>query len=123
MSDETIFEKLSQTKREVNEIAEAMIGDEKRFGSIPRFGYFSIPYPSNYGDRYYSQERSKVYRSKDKKVVTEPRGIYTKNMKSGIDGYFSNDFKQNQETLKRVTEMAEKERKDYIALVKNTRKK
>ena len=58
---------------------------------MQRFGFFSIPYPTTCNDEAYTIDYEHHHEIVDQKVVTEPRGIYTKPMKQGkgIDVYFS----------------------------------
>ena len=67
----------TQSNKEIEDIARKINNDAKKMESAQRFGYFSIPYSSHIGDRFYSQERKKIYRTQEKTVITEPRGIYT----------------------------------------------
>jgi hypothetical protein len=115
---------MSEDNTKVDKIAQALDSDANKFGTISRFGYFSIPYSSYLGDRYYSQGRKKVYRTQEKKVITEPRGIYTTSMKKGkfTDAFFSYMMKENPELQKKVAEMAEHERAAYIEAVKQRAK-
>lgn len=108
----------------IDQIANNIRKDADNLGSKSRFGYFSIPYSAYMGDRYYSQGRSKVYRTEDKRVITEPRGIFTKVMKKGKgpDAFFSNGFKEDKDTLKKVRELAEKEKEEYMKVVKSRKK-
>jgi hypothetical protein len=120
MSDkEAFFAKLSETHKDIDVITAKMESDEKQFGTKQRFGYFSIPYSASCGDRYYSQGRKKIYRTENKKVITEPRGIYTKPSKTGVDSFFTNDFKQDLNLLNKVAEMAKKEREEYLNKVRS----
>jgi hypothetical protein len=114
----------AESDKNVDKIATDIRTDADKLGVKSRFGYFSIPYSAYMGDRYYSQGRKKVYRTEDKRVITEPRGVFTKPAKKGIapDAFFSNAFKEDKDTLKKVKEMAEKEREDYMKVVKGRKK-
>jgi len=96
-------------------------------GAKSRFGYFSIPYSSFLGDGHYSREREKVYRTEDRKVLTENRGIFTKPPKKGrfTDAYFSNTLKVDprlEETIKQKAENEEKQHKEFIQTRKAEKK-
>lgn len=120
---ETKAPHLAESRKNIEKIEHAIDGDSKKFGTKARFGYFSIPYSSFMGDKYYSQERQKIYRTEDRNVITEVRGIFTKPLKKGKapDAYFSNGFKEEKATLKRVKEMAEKDREEYLAMVRKNK--
>jgi len=110
----------TQSKKNIEEIATAINNDAKKMENSQRFGYFSIPYSSYVGDRYYSQEKKKIYRTSERKVITEPRGIYTTILKKGkfSDAFFSNMVKEDKQIQAHISQMAEKEREDYMAEVK-----
>lgn len=125
MSEKAPMEfKLAESKKNIDEISGKMGEDEKKFSSMARFGYFSIPYSAYMGDRHYSQDRAKVYRTEDRKVITEARGIFTNPTKKGkfVDVCFSNDFKQDMEMCNKIADIAKKEREDYIKTVKSRKK-
>jgi hypothetical protein len=98
--------------------------DADKLGVKSRFGYFSIPYSSFMGDKYYSQGRQKVYRTEDKNVITGPRNIMTKPLKHGKapDVYFTNIFKEDKENLNKIKAQAEKEKEDYLKVVASRKK-
>lgn len=75
------------------------------------------------GDRYYSTGKV-AKRDENKKVITEPRGIFTKPLKHGknSDAYFSNLAMQDKHTLNQVKEMADKEHENYMASVRSRKK-
>ena len=98
--------------------------DADKFGSQSRFGYFSIAHSAFLGDGFYSEKKYKV-RKEQKNVITEPRGIFSNPGRKGqgIDVFFSNDFKTNDETVKRLEDIARKEQEDYISKVKKSKSK
>ncbi len=117
------LDKLMEKNRDVEVIVNKMDGEEKLYSTRQRFGYFSIPYSSAVGDRYYSQGRKKVYKTENNKVITEPRGIFSKPTKSGYNACFSNEIKQDMKMLKELAGMAEKERTEYLNKVKQSKSK
>lgn len=110
--------------KNIDEISSKIKEDEKKYSSTSRFGFFSIPYSAYMGDRYYSQNRQKIYRTEDKKVITEARGVFTNPPKKGkfVDAYFHNDYKQDMSTLTKIAETVKKEREDYIKEIKGKKK-
>ncbi len=88
-----------------------------------RFGFFSIPYATHIGDKHYSQNK-KSRRTEDKKVITDPRGIFTKPPKKGniTDAFFSDVVKEEKETINRIQMMNEKDREDFLNKVKDRQK-
>jgi len=115
----------TESNKNIEEIATAINNDAKKMESMSRFGYFSIPYSSYVGDRYYSQERKKIYRTSEKKVITEPRGIFTTILKKGkfSDAFFSNMVKEDKEIQAQIANLAEKERQEYMKNVKKRTQK
>jgi hypothetical protein len=115
----------TQSNKRIEDIAKAINNDAKKMESVQRFGYFSIPYSSHVGDRFYSQERKKIYRTAEKTVITEPRGIYTTILKKGkfSDAFFSNLVKTDKEIQAHIAQLAEKEKQEYMAGVKKRKGK
>lgn len=115
----------SRSTTDIEELARKINNDAKKMENAQRFGYFSIQYPSHIGDRFYSQGKKKLYRTEEKKVITEPRGIYTTTLKKGKfpDAYFSNLLKTDKQIQAQIAEMAEKERHEYLASVKKRKEK
>lgn len=111
--------------KNIEEIATQINNDAKKMETIPRFGYFSIPYSSYVGDRYYSQDRKKIYRTAEKKVITEPRGIYTTILKKGkfSDAFFSNMVKEDKHIQAQIEQLADKEKQEYMSNVKKRTQK
>ncbi len=124
MSEERKGYMSAESKKYIDEISADIKSDADKYGTKSRFGYFSIPHSSFLGDRFYSQNKEKVYRTEDRKVITEPRGIFTKPLKrgNGPDVYFINGFKEEKETLKKLEEIAKKEREDLLRKVKGRKK-
>ena len=115
----------SQSNKKIEEIEKAIHNDAKKMESAQRFGYFSIPYSSHVGDRFYSQDRKKIYRTAEKTVITEPRGIYTTILKKGkySDAFFSNLVKTDKQIQAQIAQLAEKEKQAYMADVKKRKTK
>jgi hypothetical protein len=113
------------SNRNIDDVSKELINDADKHGTVPRFGYFSIPYSSYIGDRFYSQNRKKIYRTSERKVITEPRGIYTNPLKKGQtkDAYFSNLHHLEKNVLSMVEEKAKQERDNYMALVGSRKNK
>jgi len=124
MSNSLRFTSIDSNKN-IDEIASQIATDAKKMETLPRFGYFSIPYSSYVGDRYYSQERKKIYRTAEKKVITEPRGIYTTILKKGkfSDAFFSNMVKEDKEIQAQIEKLAEKEKEEYMKNIKKRAEK
>jgi hypothetical protein len=63
-------------------------------------------------------------KDENRKVITQPRGIFTKPSKKGkfADAFFSNMTVQDKKISQMEKEMADKERAEYLTLVQ-TRKK
>jgi DNA replication initiation complex subunit (GINS family) len=72
---------------------------------------------------YYSQSK-KSRRTEDKKVITEPRGIFTKPPKKGIvnEAFFSNMMAEEKEIINRLKEMSEKDREEFLKKVQSRKK-
>jgi hypothetical protein len=114
----------SEGKKNLDKVSSAMRSDADKFGTMPRFGYFSIPHSSFFGDGYYSENRKKI-RKVEKNVITDPRGIYTNPGRKGkgVDVYFKNDFKIEENTLKKLEDAADKDKNDILEKVKNSKNK
>jgi|LauGreDrversion4_2_1035121.scaffolds.fasta_scaffold331543_1 hypothetical protein len=112
----------AEGKKNLDKISSSMRSDADKFGTMPRFGYFSIPHSSYFGDGFYSVNRRKI-RKVEKNVITDPRGIFTNPGKkgNGVDIYFKNDFKVNDDTLKKLEDAAEKEKNDLLNKVKQSK--
>lgn len=115
---------MSEDKKDLGKVIEKMNGDADSRGSVSRFGFFSIPYSSYIGDRYYSQGRMKTYKMEGNKVRTSPRGIFTNPIRKGKvpEAYFSNAVKEENEILEKNKEQEEKERNQYLQKVRSRKK-
>lgn len=111
-------------KKILDELSKELASDADKMGDQPRFGFFSIPYSAYIGDRFYSQDKQKIYRTNERKVITEPRGIYTKPSKQGkfSDAFFSNFMKVDKELLTEIEQKAKQEKEEYLQLVKSRKK-
>lgn len=111
-------------KVDLDELSKELAVDADKIGYQQRYGYFSIPYSAYIGDRYYSQDKKKIYRTEERKVITDARGIFTNPGKKGkfSDAYFSNLAKIDKNILEDVEQKAKREHDDYMNLVKNRKK-
>ncbi len=88
-----------------------------------RFGFFSISYGTHIGDRNYSKSKTRKI-DEEGKVITSPRGIFTKPGKKGIvkEAFFIDMITQEKETLNKIKEINKENKKAFIEKI-NSRKK
>lgn len=116
-----------QKSKKQERIEKAKLDIEKdriKIGEMARFGFFSIPYPAICNDEAYTIDYEHHHQVIDQKVVTEPRGIFTKPMKKGkgIDVYFSVEKPFTDKEIEKEKEFRENEKKKLFELVDKRRK-
>ena len=105
---------------------EQITAERNEMDRLPRFGYFSIPYPAVVGDEAYSQNQEyKNHKVIDRKVIIEKRGIYTTNIKSGKtpDAYFSPIEPVSQDTIDRYKELNKQNEEALLSRIKEEKGK
>lgn len=98
--------------------------DREKMNDMQRFGFFSIPYPAICNDKAYSRENNYKHQIVDRKVITEPRGIYTQNPKKGRlkDAYFSVEKPWTDQEIEKEKQFRKDEKDKLFALVDQRRK-
>lgn len=112
--------KVIRDDENIKEIKEKLNKDADDYGKKPRFGYFSIPYPSSIGDRLYSSGKIR-HLDENKKIITQPRNIQVNPPRKGkgYDIYFSNFVKEDEKSVDLRRKIAEKEKKEFSQTVSN----
>lgn len=110
--------KVLHDSENINEIKDKLYKDADTYGQKPRFGYFSIPYPSSIGDRLYSSGKIRNL-DENKKIRTEPRNIQVNPTRKGkgFDVYFSNFVKEDEKSVDLRRKIAEKEKSEFSKTV------
>lgn len=89
--------------------------------AMPRFGYFSVPYPATVGDLAYSRKKEYLnVKIVEGKVITEKRGIYTQPFKKGKgpDAYFTPIEPVSKKEIEEMKQKNKEEFDEYKRLLK-----
>ena len=120
--DDLTAKKEESNKRTMEQIAK----EREEMDKVPRFGFFSIPYPSTVGDQAYSRKKEfEHHKVVDRKVITEKRGIYTQPVKKGKgpDSYFEPIEPLSNAQIDELKRKRKEDEDNYLKIVKERKEK
>ena len=114
-------------KREQSKIKtlERIEQERREMDSVPRYGFFSIPFPQTVGDQAYSSNAEYKHKVIDRKVITEKRGIYVQSPRKGKgkDVYFSPVEDLTTEQLNEIKAKNKEDEEKYLQKVQERKEK
>ena len=99
--------------------------ERREMDSVPRYGFFSIPFPQTVGDQAYSSNVEYKHKVIDRKVITEKRGIYVQSPRKGKgkDVYFSPVDDLTEDQLNEIKAKNKEDEDKYLKKVQERKEK